>query len=164
MDLSKGLRERHENDDATSKPAGGPAVTGDFHRLVHVFWEGGHRQQRLPESGEVILGRGESSCLRLDLASISRRHARLVLGAEVFVEDLGSRNGTRIGGKVLRPGAPRRLEAGDIVEIGDAMLVVQAAAQAVPRTTLPPERDVVGAEAAASLPFRRLLERVAKGK
>ncbi len=50
----------------------------------------------LPVSGELILGRTGDADVVIDHPSVSRRHARLLLGSEVLVEDLESANGTRL--------------------------------------------------------------------
>lgn len=70
----------------------------------------------LPVSGTLEIGRD----LGLDLSlpaenSVSRRHARLTVGAsEITVEDLGSTNGTYVSG---RP-APTDLAPGDVLRLG----------------------------------------------
>jgi two-component system cell cycle response regulator len=47
---------------------------------------------------EAIIGRGEEADIRLPNPSLSRRHARLTVEANgVWIEDLGSRNGTFVG-------------------------------------------------------------------
>lgn len=51
---------------------------------------------RLPASGSVVLGRSGECEVRLDDGSVSRRHARLHIGAVPELEDLGSRNGSRV--------------------------------------------------------------------
>jgi hypothetical protein len=54
-----------------------------------------------------------------DLALASRRHAVVrVVGDEVTVEDLGSRNGTLVNRNRLAPGEQVPLGAGDVVQIG----------------------------------------------
>jgi len=79
---------------------------------------GPDRPARLALSGVHVLGRGETSDLRLSDPCLSRRHARLsASGAEVRVEDLGGRNGTRVNGRRLRPGA-HALRPGDEVAAG----------------------------------------------
>jgi pSer/pThr/pTyr-binding forkhead associated (FHA) protein len=55
----------------------------------------------LPARGEVVVGRGSDADVRVDEPRASRRHARLVLGDEIRVEDLGSANGTRVRGRRL---------------------------------------------------------------
>jgi hypothetical protein len=88
---------------------------------------GPDRPARLALSGVHVLGRGETSDLRLSDPCLSRRHARIsVSGAEVRVEDLGGRNGTRVNGRRLRPGA-HALRPGDEVAAGATRLVLGAA-------------------------------------
>jgi len=74
-------------------------------------------QRRVEVDGEsVTLGRGKESDVRLDDPLASREHCRLErLGAEVFVVDLDSANGTWVnGGRVQR----RPLAAGEEFRIG----------------------------------------------
>jgi len=44
--------------------------------------------------GEVVLGRDPGNDVQLDHPSVSRRHARLQIGAQLTAQDLGSANGT----------------------------------------------------------------------
>ncbi len=68
--------------------------------------------------GEFVVGRSATCHLALDDALVSRRHAILRATEEtVTVEDLGSRNGVLVNGERIT--APRRLEHGDLVTIGD---------------------------------------------
>jgi len=92
---------------------------------------------------EVVLGRGddrgatrEGARLAVTLPSgwMSTRHARLVRDGRRFqLEDLGSRNGTRVNGRSI---AHRVLEDGDLVELGHALLVFRAEMHAPPGTAL----------------------------
>lgn len=70
-------------------------------------------------SDEITLGRArDGNTFRLDDRNVSRRHARLVRASgALFIEDLGSLNGTRVNGE--RISGRRRLREGDLVEIGD---------------------------------------------
>jgi DNA-binding winged helix-turn-helix (wHTH) protein len=53
--------------------------------------------------GEYVVGRDPKSHICLDDGSVSRRHARLVIdGPAVQLEDLGSKNGTTVGGEPVR--------------------------------------------------------------
>jgi DNA-binding NtrC family response regulator len=58
-----------------------------------VFERRQRRVFKLPEQGVVTIGRGADCDIRLDDASVSRKHARLYL-PNLEVEDLESRNGT----------------------------------------------------------------------
>jgi transcriptional regulator with PAS, ATPase and Fis domain len=51
---------------------------------------------RLPASGSVVIGRSGDCDVRLDDGSVSRQHAKLHVGAVPELEDLGSRNGSRV--------------------------------------------------------------------
>jgi DNA-binding winged helix-turn-helix (wHTH) protein len=78
------------------------------------------------ENGEHIVGRDASANIRLNSPKVSRQHARLtVRGVAVTVQDLGSKNGSFVGG--IRLTAPRRLQPGDDLRIGPFALVLQVA-------------------------------------
>ena len=75
----------------------------------------------------MVIGRAADQCdLVVAHATVSRRHARLSLAGEALqVEDLGSTNGTAVGGKALRPGEPMVLHAGSKLRLGDVDLLVR---------------------------------------
>jgi len=60
-------------------------------------------ERRIPlADGAHLIGRDPEADVLLDYSTVSRRHARLVVSeAGVVLEDLGSKNGTTIGGTVL---------------------------------------------------------------
>ncbi len=67
--------------------------------------------------GEIIIGRGPECYLRVDEPMVSRRHARLrVSQTSVTLEDLGSRNGSRVNG--INATSVVTLNPGDILGIG----------------------------------------------
>lgn len=73
---------------------------------------------------EVSIGRARENWLQLPDSSLSRRHARILRepGGLVF-EDLGSRNGSFINGRVTEGRVA--LGAGDRIELGACLLTVQ---------------------------------------
>jgi hypothetical protein len=76
--------------------------------------------------GETVIGRDVSCTLRFNDPSVSRRHVRLVRRADhVFVQDLGSTNGTVVNGKPISGAV--RLEDGDEVTIGSRQVIVRVA-------------------------------------
>jgi two-component system response regulator AtoC len=79
----------------------------------------------LPARGEVVIGRGSDADVRVDEPRASRRHARLRLGDDVQVEDLGSANGTRVRGRTLEARKPVTITAGEAITIGSVVLMVQ---------------------------------------
>jgi putative peptide zinc metalloprotease protein len=78
---------------------------------------------RLPVAGQISIGRGPTSTVRVRDASVSRHHARIVQGADgPVVEDLGSRSGTFVDGRrVLRDA----LSDGSRVRVGGCELAVE---------------------------------------
>ncbi len=123
-------------------------------RLV-VLSESGSASQALPAEGSVTLGRGEDAEVRVDDAAASRRHAVLHLGETVKLEDLGSANGTLVGGRKLAARESVELFAGDAIEIGTSLLVLQPdvlSEQSRP-WSLHPHAKFVEAVASAKPPF-----------
>ena len=93
------------------------------------------RDVDLPLTKEVIIGRLDpaSDCFpEIDLTSdgglkkgVSRRHAKISRrGNEVFIEDLGSMNGTFLNRKKLTPYLPQVLKNGDELQLGGLILQV----------------------------------------
>jgi len=73
------------------------------------------------EPGETVIGRDPGAGLFIDDASVSRRHARIVVtGESATLEDLGSKNGTHLGDQ--RVEAPMPLEDGARIRIGTVAL------------------------------------------
>ena len=69
----------------------------------------------------LTIGRGFESDVIINDASISRRHAQIVRQANGdYVQDLASRNGTKVNEELLK--APRLLRQGDIVCLGNIRL------------------------------------------
>jgi DNA-binding NtrC family response regulator len=93
----------------------------------------------LPPSGSITIGRAADSDVRIEHASVSRRHAILHLGAPVRIEDLGSVNGTfvRTAAGPAEAGGTHELRqllkqteefaVGDTVNVGSVMLVLRRA-------------------------------------
>lgn len=81
--------------------------------------------QRLPLGEEETVGRGAGASLALPDAEASRRHLRLRQRAGVVtVEDLGSKNGSRLNRRRLR--RTRRLRPGDELTVGTTRLRLEA--------------------------------------
>ena len=67
--------------------------------------------------GDTVVGRHVTCALRFNDSSVSRKHARFMrVGNDVFVEDLGSTNGTLLNGKLLLERT--RLADRDTIEVG----------------------------------------------
>jgi DNA-binding winged helix-turn-helix (wHTH) protein len=77
--------------------------------------------------GENSVGRDPESCVWLDAAGVSRRHARIQIdGASVRLEDLGSKNGTTLGEAPVQ--APVALRDGDRIAFGSVTGVYRTSA------------------------------------
>jgi DNA-binding winged helix-turn-helix (wHTH) protein len=82
--------------------------------------EWGRREIALHE-GENLLGRSDDAVVIIDSASVSRRHARIVVAEDrVTIEDLGSKNGTSVSGR--RIDKPTELEGGDQIGLGSVKM------------------------------------------
>jgi transcriptional regulator with PAS, ATPase and Fis domain len=88
-----------------------------------VFSRDGHTAFPLAQSGVLVVGRGRDAGVRVDDMSVSREHIRIHLGTPLRVEDLGSANGTRIGGRTLAPNRQLEVPVGAVIEVGDVRVV-----------------------------------------
>jgi pSer/pThr/pTyr-binding forkhead associated (FHA) protein len=79
----------------------------------------------LPASGAVAIGRADDALVHIPHRSVSRHHACLYLEPAITLEDTGSRNGTRVRGVALTKGARAPVAPGDLVECGDAALLLR---------------------------------------
>jgi DNA-binding winged helix-turn-helix (wHTH) protein len=69
------------------------------------------------DEGEHVLGRDAAAAIPLSSSTVSRHHARITITGQIAIlEDLGSKNGTLLGGRVLT--APTQLADGDHIRIG----------------------------------------------
>ncbi len=84
---------------------------------------------------EAFLGRLTECDLVLDDKLSSRKHAKVKLGPDgVYLEDLGSSNGTKLHGERIREA---RLEDGDQFEIGTTSIRVRIQARPAPDMVAP---------------------------
>jgi DNA-binding winged helix-turn-helix (wHTH) protein len=96
-----------------SRPRATPKI------VLKLIW--GDREIALGE-GENVLGRDPLALVCVDIASVSRHHARiLVEGDRATLEDLGSKNGTFRRGQRLK--TPELLHDGDEIRIGTVPMV-----------------------------------------
>ena len=119
------------SDDGTERD-GRTALTADIRGgkerenepRLSAFWEGGSLTRPLPASGTLTIGRSSSCDVRIDHASVSRKHAEVVRLAEGYLlRDLSSRNGTFINGQRVEE---HLLQDGDLLAFGDVQFHFQA--------------------------------------
>lgn len=80
--------------------------------------DGDHAHGR---AGEWVIGRHPAADITLAIQSISGRHCSLAYSYAAnqwSVIDLGSKNGTRVNGKLLEPGNPHPVAIGDRLHLG----------------------------------------------
>jgi two-component system response regulator AtoC len=114
-----------------------PPARARFELLVYTR-EGAQVFELTPGSTTTI-GRSTTATIQIDDNSVSRQHARLYVGQEVEVEDLGSSNGTTLvrnesgedehatgsANNRLNPGERVPLHPGDVLRAGTVILVLQ---------------------------------------
>ena len=100
----------------------GEDVAGSF---LLVVGRDAYSTYDLPASGTLTIGRGESNVVRVDDPLASRAHACLHVGETMYVEDIGSVNGTRVKDQQLKPGERVEIGIGDTIQIGSSVLIVQ---------------------------------------
>ena len=108
----------------TKKKRRPTGASPERHHLV-VISRDGAVPLTLPVSGEVLIGRDENADVRIIDPLASRQHARIIIGDPIRVEDLGSRNGTRLHDQALEPRVPTPYTLGDALAIGDTALILQ---------------------------------------
>ncbi|MGH7818812.1 MAG: FHA domain-containing protein, partial [Candidatus Binatia bacterium] len=78
---------------------------------------------------EIVLGKQTDCDIVLSNPKVSRRHARIAArNGGLYVEDLGSTNGTLLNGRPVD--GERRLAPGDVIEVGPFRVAVEAGAPA----------------------------------
>ncbi len=97
-------------------------------------------------SQEIIkIGRLQTSDVRLEDDKVSRMHAVIEVAApgEVYIIDLGSASGTLVNGDKVNK---RKLQTGDIIQIGNKRIHVDIITGKVAMASSPPVAMAVGAE------------------
>jgi DNA-binding winged helix-turn-helix (wHTH) protein len=90
--------------------------------------------------GENVIGRSSAAAVSLSAAGVSRRHACILIDERgAMIEDLGSRNGTRVSDRLVADAL--NLRDGDRIHVGPVVVVFHAvrseastAAHPAPRT------------------------------
>lgn len=99
--------------------APGPPPASIAASICRLVWAG--REIALPD-GEHVLGRDEGCLIRSRSVRVSRHHARITVRAgRAVLDDLGSRNGTCVGGRTID--GPVELAPGDTIEVGPEEIV-----------------------------------------
>jgi pSer/pThr/pTyr-binding forkhead associated (FHA) protein len=101
----------------TPAPAKEPTGRGRGPARLRILEPSARRGETFVLPDELTVGRGGGCGIVLDDTFVSQVHARVFRrGGDVYVEDLGSRNGTLLNGKPV--GSAQRLRRGDRVQFG----------------------------------------------
>jgi two-component system response regulator AtoC len=117
------------DDEPTSNVA---AAAGNERLQLIVHVDDSFSTFRLRSAGEVAIGRGAASDVKIEHLSISRAHAVLSIGPTLRIRDVGSANGTRVAGQRIEPNVDVVVATGDPITVGAAMVMVQRVAAAAP--------------------------------
>ncbi len=89
-----------------------------------IILDGPHPREVVPEGDLLEVGRAPELGIVLQDPSVSRRHALVRRhDGRLTIEDAGSRFGTFVNDRPLRPGETLALKDGDVVRIGHAQIV-----------------------------------------
>ena len=130
------------------RPSGGPkfdetADVDSIRESAREAWlvissASGVRAIPLPRQPRVVIGRMHTCDIVIEDESVSRQHAALLNpGNGLSIEDLGSRNKTKVMGRSLGRGETAPLSVGNVVEIGYATMFVQMGRPATARVGTP---------------------------
>ena len=118
----------------------GYAFAASLHRELSrapsaICWiVSGGRRVALAE-GDNVIGRDPSAAVCLDVAGVSRRHARIVVGTRgAVLDDLGSKNGTKVVDTPVTGDVP--LRDGDQIHVGPVLIIFHVSASGMSTETL----------------------------
>ena len=92
--------------------------SGVYPRLEVIAAMGRNPGEEFDLNGGITMGRAASADLNIDDPFASAAHARIFpRGQFMYIEDMGSTNGTFLNGRQLRK--PEQLKVADVIRIGD---------------------------------------------
>ncbi|MFL6193263.1 MAG: SpoIIE family protein phosphatase [Thermoanaerobaculia bacterium] len=104
---------------------------------LHITPAEGAPFEHLLRGDSLVVGRAVDADLTISDPFLSRRHSRLYrTGAELWIEDLGSRNGTLVNGQAIQ--GPTPVRPGDVIRISNSAVTILGEAAAPLR---PPEPE-----------------------
>lgn len=97
------------------------------------------------DGDQLTIGRDSSNAVAINDAEVSRKHSRLSFqGGKYVIEDLGSTNGTFVNGQRLA--GPVVLKAGDVVSLGEQIVLMYDAINMDPGATMAVSRKATRME------------------
>ena len=117
-DLGRGSEPAAAAPDPIGPRASKP-LRGMTPRLVVVAAKGFEPGVSWDVASGATMGRSDGAEIKVDDRFASSAHARIFLrGDLMYVEDMGSTNGTYLNGRQIR--TPERLKGADVIRIGDS--------------------------------------------
>jgi two-component system, NtrC family, response regulator AtoC len=127
--------------------------------VIHIETDGSSRVVDLPRETDVTFGRSRGATISIETEKVSRMHARIRRTLDgVEIEDLGSRNGTRVNGERIE--GVRRLSNGDEISIGPIHAIINLTSGLFQKSAVvdaPTAEARVAAEVDRSVRYRRPL-------
>jgi hypothetical protein len=120
------LRNHDAAGSATDRSGGAPVAGGQASAASGAAGSGAPAPLFFPPGSRTsfTIGRTHDCDLRIENMSVSRLHAQLNRGEDGWLlKDLGSHNGTRVNGWLVREPVPVR--PGDLIQFGSATFIVQ---------------------------------------
>jgi len=71
-------------------------------KRIVLMLDGFIQRDLLTDKAEVTIGRNAENDIQIDNPSVSGVHAKITLSPQLLVEDLGSTNGTQVGGSKIQ--------------------------------------------------------------
>ncbi len=103
---------------APTSPAPRPGARSHVLRFISGKYQGG--EFPIAQDKQILIGRSSDLDMVLVEDMVSRKHARIAMqGEQIWIEDLGSTNGTFVNGEKIKRA---RLKEGDRVLIGTSIL------------------------------------------
>jgi pSer/pThr/pTyr-binding forkhead associated (FHA) protein len=117
-------------------------------KVLLIVVQGKPEGKTIPITGpRFVIGRGVDCHLRPNSEEVSRNHAEIVVTeTEAVVRDLGSRNGTRINGKLLT--GSHRLKSGELLQVGPLTFAIAIQGATPEAESLPRQPGAAAAPAA----------------
>ncbi|MBX3187707.1 MAG: sigma 54-interacting transcriptional regulator [Labilithrix sp.] len=122
-------------------------------RIV-VLWDGGVCTYFLAPNATAIIGRATDCEMVVGIPSVSRHHAKLTGGDPPRVEDLGSMHGVKVRGQRIAPGTAVPVTGGESIELGEALVVIDAPRSAPQELAGPPSARSLALRAAGETPMK----------
>lgn len=97
----------------------------------------------IPVQDGLVLGRTEGHLRFEDDPMVSRSHCQLrIINQELYLEDLASRNRTRVNRVALIPRQPRKIRFNDVIRIGAQRLILTATPTGIPEGNVERTREI----------------------